>query len=88
MGVVSVAFAYNAFVVPMRASFPVQTELSLPAWLFFDYLSDTVYVLDIVLVQFHLSWRVQGVLEVVKFHCHFVYSVMFYLLDYSLKSKY
>ncbi|XP_064405608.1 cyclic nucleotide-gated cation channel beta-1-like isoform X3 [Halichondria panicea] len=63
--------------------FPVQTGPYLPAWLFFDYLTDTVYIMDIVLVQFHLSWRVQGVLEVLK-SCNtasYNYSVMFYLLD-------
>lgn len=64
MGVVFVAFMYNAVAIPVRFSFPVKTETTVGVWIFFDYLFDIVYLLDIVLVQFHLSWRVHGVLEV------------------------
>lgn len=64
MGVVSFAFFYNALVIPLRVSFDVYSGQALGAWLFFDYLFDIVYLLDIILVQLHVSFRVHGVLVV------------------------
>ena len=66
MGVLTLAYSYNAVAVPLRASFKdvVQPMPELLAWLVFDYLFDILYLLDIVLVQSHLSYTHNGVLEV------------------------
>jgi len=66
MGLVTLAYIYNAVAIPLRASFGdvVQPLPGLYAWLVFDYLFDLLYFLDIVLVQLHLSHRHNGVLEV------------------------
>ena len=66
MGLLALAYSYNAVAIPLRASFKdvVQPMPGLWAWLVFDYLFDIFYVLDIVLVQSHLSYRHNGVLEV------------------------
>lgn len=66
MGLVTLAYIYNAVAIPLRASFGdvVQPLPGLYAWLVFDYLFDLLYILDIVLVQVHLSYRHNGVLEV------------------------
>ncbi len=39
-------------------------QRGLVAWLLFDYLCDLVYLLDIVVVQCHLSYINNGTLEV------------------------
>ena len=64
MGVVSLAFIYNAVAIPLRASFGVYQSRGLVAWFVLDYLFDIVYLMDILTVQFHLSYRTNGVLEV------------------------
>ena len=66
MGLLTLAYIYNAVAIPLRASFGdvVQPLPGLYAWLVFDYLFDLLFVLDIVLVQAHLSYRHNGVLEV------------------------
>ena len=66
MGVLTLAYSYNAVAIPLRASFKdvVQPMPELLAWLIFDYLFDILYLLDIVLVQSHLSYTHNGVLEV------------------------
>ena len=63
-GVVCLAFTYNAVAIPLRASFDIYQIRGLVAWFVLDYLFDIVYLLDIILVQFHLSYRMNGVLEV------------------------
>ena len=62
----TLAYSYNAVAIPLRASFKdvVQPMPELLAWLIFDYLFDILYLLDIVLVQSHLSYTHNGVLEV------------------------
>ncbi|GMR54795.1 hypothetical protein PMAYCL1PPCAC_24990, partial [Pristionchus mayeri] len=43
----TIAFLYNAIVIPLRCSYPYQTKQNLVTWLFFDYLFDIIYTLDI-----------------------------------------
>ena len=66
MGLLTLAYSYNAVAIPLRASFKdvVQSMPGLFAWLVFDYLFDILYLLDIVLIQSHLSYTHNGVLEV------------------------
>ena len=69
MSVMFVAFLYNAISIPLRASFEVQRGRGIAGWLLFDYIFDLVYILDILLVQAHLSYRSNGVLEVCSIDC-------------------
>ena len=63
---VAIAFLYNAIFMPLRAAFQeeVQPNFLLPLWFFFDYLFDLIFLLDIFLIQSHLSYRDQGLLVV------------------------
>ncbi len=65
MGLVSLVCLYNLVAIPLRASFERYAERGLYGWLALDYVCDVVYVLDIVLVQCHLSYMHSGMLEVV-----------------------
>ena len=65
--VACLAYLYNAVAIPLRASFKgvVYSETTtIYAWLVFDYIFDLIYILDIVLVQTHLSYISNGVLQV------------------------
>ncbi len=64
MALVCLAYVYNVVAIPLRASFEWYAERGLVAWLLFDYLCDLVYLLDIVVVQCHLSYINNGTLEV------------------------
>ena len=68
MGLVCLAYVYNLVAIPLRASFEHYAERGLCAWLVLDYLFDTVYILDIVTVQCHVSYSYNGVLEVCVCH--------------------
>lgn len=69
MGLVCLAYVYNLVAIPLRASFEQYAERGLYAWLTVDYLCDLVYVLDIVMVQCHLSYMHSGMLEVYTAVC-------------------
>ncbi|CAL8076752.1 unnamed protein product [Calicophoron daubneyi] len=60
-GLVSATVLYNAFVLPMRSAFPQFHELSIPTWMFFDYVIDIIYLLDIV-VGMRTGFLDQGLL--------------------------
>ena len=48
---VTVAFVYNATVIPLRVAYPYQTANNLHYWLAMDILMDLVYWTDMLLVQ-------------------------------------
>ncbi|XP_072022486.1 cyclic nucleotide-gated channel beta-1-like [Amphiura filiformis] len=47
--IVALAYIYNAIVIFLRCSFPVQTASNYPIWFCFDYFFDSIYILDIIL---------------------------------------
>jgi len=55
---------YNVFAIPLRSSFPVYPSNAIVGWLLIDYISDLIFLLDIVFVQLHLSFWSKGVLQV------------------------
>ena len=61
---VYLAYLYNAVAIPLRASFKDSETSTVYVWLVFDCLFDLVYVFDVVLVQTHFSFTVNGVLQV------------------------
>uniref|UniRef100_A0A0N5B002 Ion_trans domain-containing protein n=1 Tax=Syphacia muris TaxID=451379 RepID=A0A0N5B002_9BILA len=45
------AFLYNALVIPLRSTYPYQTDENVNYWMIADYSADIMYVLDIFLVK-------------------------------------
>lgn len=74
MGLMVIAYLYNAITIPLRASFELYrlntSDESLNpylvgVWLIFDYMFDLMFLLDIILVQSHLSYLRHGVVQVI-----------------------
>ena len=66
-------YLYNAITIPLRASFDLYrlnttaeetTPYLVAVWLVVDHLFDLLYVMDIVLIQSHLGFLRNGVLQV------------------------
>ncbi|KAL3282529.1 hypothetical protein HHI36_005709 [Cryptolaemus montrouzieri] len=56
----AVAVLYNAWVIPLRSTFPYQTEQNRIIWMFFDYLTDFVYLIDILIIQPKVKYLEDG----------------------------
>ncbi|XP_043084333.1 LOW QUALITY PROTEIN: cyclic nucleotide-gated cation channel beta-1-like [Puntigrus tetrazona] len=57
---VSLAFNWNAWMIPVRWAFPYQTPDNIHIWLLIDYLCDAVYILDILAFQPRLQFVRHG----------------------------
>jgi len=57
---VSFAFTYNAWVIPLRLIFPYQTKENLYKWIIADAMADFVYVFDIVAIKSHVKFISNG----------------------------
>lgn len=60
MSVAAMAVLYNAWVIPLRSTFPYQTKDNRPIWMAFDYLADLIYLVDMVLVQPRVKYVSEG----------------------------
>lgn len=58
--VVTLCFLYNAYVIPLRFSFPFQTVSNTRTWLAFDFTCDIIYLLDIIFVKHRLMYLYDG----------------------------
>ncbi|KAH8316249.1 hypothetical protein KR067_002914, partial [Drosophila pandora] len=58
--VVSLSFLYNAWVIPLRASFPFQTEANTNIWLACDFCADIIYLLDVVFFKHRVMYLFEG----------------------------
>ncbi|KAH8400861.1 hypothetical protein KR009_001505, partial [Drosophila setifemur] len=58
--VVSLSFLYNAWVIPLRASFPFQTKENTNIWLACDFCADIVYLLDVVFFKHRVMYLFEG----------------------------
>lgn len=47
-------------VIPLRSTFPYQTPQNRPYWMAFDYLSDAIYVIDMMLIQPRVKYLQEG----------------------------
>ncbi|XP_052815609.1 cyclic nucleotide-gated cation channel beta-3-like isoform X2 [Mya arenaria] len=61
--IVTLAFMYNAWVIPLRAAFPYQTSGNVMYWLVADYTCDLVYIVDILLFKMRISFLNSGLKE-------------------------
>ncbi|XP_040575637.1 cyclic nucleotide-gated channel beta-3 [Lepeophtheirus salmonis] len=53
-------FLYNAWVIPLRAVFPVQVGAAVWWWIFFDYLGDFIHFLDLVFYKRRVLYMENG----------------------------
>ncbi|XP_070576004.1 cyclic nucleotide-gated channel beta-3-like [Ptychodera flava] len=53
LNLVAIAFLYNAIVIFLRGIFPVANKDNIWIWWMFDYLCDTIYIVDILLRTRH-----------------------------------
>nr|XP_015209839.1 PREDICTED: cyclic nucleotide-gated cation channel beta-3 isoform X2 [Lepisosteus oculatus] len=54
--IVSLAFNYNCWFIPARMAFPCHTAKSIPYWIFFDTLSDIIYIVDTLVFQTRIQF--------------------------------
>uniref|UniRef100_A0A671LAX0 Cyclic nucleotide gated channel subunit beta 1a n=1 Tax=Sinocyclocheilus anshuiensis TaxID=1608454 RepID=A0A671LAX0_9TELE len=92
---VTLAWNWNAWLIPVRCTFPYQTPENIHWWLLMDYFCDGIYILDIFVMQPRLQFVRGGDVVVSKkntptltssyFHTHILnthtYSVL--LLQYN-----
>lgn len=58
--IVSMTFLYNAWVIPLRSTFPFQTPENTNIWLAIDFCADVIYLLDIVLIKHRMMFLHEG----------------------------
>lgn len=56
MFLVSLAWNWNAWFIPVRWAFPYQTPDNIYYWLLTDYLCDLIYILDLTVFQPRLQF--------------------------------
>lgn len=56
MLLVSLAWNWNAWFIPVRWAFPYQTPDNIHYWLLTDYLCDLIYIMDITIFQPRLQF--------------------------------
>lgn len=60
LGVVSLAFVYNAVIIPLRAVFPYEEDHN-RFWFFFaDYFADAIYIVDIIWFKMRVKYVSNG----------------------------
>lgn len=60
MSIAALAVLYNAWVIPLRSTFPYQTPSNRVIWMAFDYVADVVYVIDVFVVQPRIMYLSEG----------------------------
>uniref|UniRef100_A0A4W5K7K3 Cyclic nucleotide gated channel subunit beta 1b n=1 Tax=Hucho hucho TaxID=62062 RepID=A0A4W5K7K3_9TELE len=58
--IVTLAWNWNVWLIPMRWAFPYQTPSNIYLWLLTDYLCDLIYILDIMVFQPRLQFVLGG----------------------------
>lgn len=60
MSIAAFSVLYNVWVIPLRSTFPYQTSSNRAIWMFFDYFSDAVYIMDVFLIQTRILYVSEG----------------------------
>ncbi|XP_058838343.1 cyclic nucleotide-gated cation channel beta-3 [Topomyia yanbarensis] len=58
--IVSLSFLYNAWVIPLRSSFPYQTPENTKYWIAIDICADVIYLIDILFVKHRIMYLFEG----------------------------
>ncbi|XP_053098394.1 cyclic nucleotide-gated cation channel beta-3 [Pangasianodon hypophthalmus] len=60
LSLVTVAFSYNLWFIPVRMTFPCHTPGSIPLWFTLDVLADLIYIIDMIIFQPRLQFCKTG----------------------------
>ncbi|KAK5645942.1 hypothetical protein RI129_004406 [Pyrocoelia pectoralis] len=60
MCIAALAVLYNVWVIPLRSTFPYQTPSNRAVWMFFDYFSDLIYLIDVLFIQARATYVSEG----------------------------
>lgn len=58
--IVTLSFLYNAFVIPLRTSFPFQTPENYRVWFMMDTASDVIYIIDLLFIKHRTMYLFDG----------------------------
>lgn len=58
--IVTIAYLYNCWVIPLRITFPYQTPENTPMWMILDYSMDLLYLLDVLFVKPRVMYLEDG----------------------------
>lgn len=58
--IVSLTFLYNAWVIPLRSTFPFQTVENTNTWLIIDFCADVIYLLDVIFIKHRIMYLYEG----------------------------
>lgn len=58
--IVTLSFLYNAFVIPLRTSFPFQTPENQKLWFAMDIAADFIYVIDLLFIKHRTMYLYEG----------------------------
>lgn len=58
--IVTLSFLYNAFVIPLRTSFPFQTPENHKLWFTMDIAADFIYVIDLLFIKHRTMYLYEG----------------------------
>lgn len=60
MSFAAMAVLYNAWVIPLRSTFPYQTKDNRAIWMTFDYIADFIYIVDMIIIQPRVKYLNEG----------------------------
>lgn len=60
ISIAALAVVYNMWVIPLRSTFPYQNRHNRIAWMFFDYLADLIYLVDMLVIQPRIMFLSEG----------------------------
>lgn len=58
--IISMTFLYNAWVIPLRSTFPFQTPENTNTWLIVDFCADIIYLLDVIFIKHRIMYLYEG----------------------------
>jgi cyclic nucleotide gated channel beta 1 len=58
--IVTLSFLYNAFVIPLRTSFPFQTIENQQSWFLCDIIADVIYLADLLFIKHRTMYLYEG----------------------------
>lgn len=58
--IVSMTFLYNAWVIPLRSTFPFQTPENTNDWLIADFCADVIYLFDVIFIKHRIMYLYEG----------------------------
>lgn len=60
MSIAALSVMYNAWVIPLRSTFPYQNRDNRWIWMTFDYIADFIYAVDMICIQPRIKYLNEG----------------------------